>query len=78
VDDVRDWTDVAAVVQAMLANLDANPHTWENDTLERFLEAFAALIGSADQLMVNRDEQPPVTPTWALFTELLVGASGYE
>ena len=55
-----------------------NPHAWENDTLELFLETFAALIGSADQLMVNRGERPPVTPTWALLAELLVGASGYE
>ena len=38
-----EWSDVASVVYAMLADLDANPHAWENDTLERFLEAFAAL-----------------------------------
>ena len=30
-DEVRDWSDVAAVVQAMLADLDADPHAWENE-----------------------------------------------
>lgn len=56
----------------------ANPGAWEKHNLERFLDALAALTGSVDALMANRNEAVPDSPSWSLIAELLVGASGYE
>ena len=76
--DVRGFQDVAAVIEAMRTDLLANPGAWENHNLERFLDALAALTGSVDALMANRNEALPDLPSWSLIAELLVGASGYE
>ncbi len=62
----------------MRADLADHPHEWENHTLERYLDALAAMIDSVDSLLANRGENLPKQPSWALIAELLVGASGYE
>ena len=43
--------------------------TWENPTLERYLEALAAYAADADL---------PDVPTWRTFAQLLVVATIYE
>ncbi len=77
-DEVVRHRDVAQVVEAMLADLRAHPGDWENATLDRYLDALAALIDSVDSLLVNRGQKPPNRPNWRLVAELLVGATGYE
>ena len=46
---------------------------WENNTLERFLDAFAAFAEA--RVIGERDQD---TPTWQLFAEIIVAATGYE
>jgi hypothetical protein len=70
--------DVAALVSLMVADLRAYPDSWENPTLDRFLEALAASLGDAGSGDYDGGIQRPVQPTWRLFAELLVMASGYE
>ena len=41
-DSIRSRKDFAAFAQALSADLHDNPETWENGSLERFLEALAA------------------------------------
>jgi hypothetical protein len=72
---VHDHRDLARVLEAMRADLHAHPHEWENHTLERYLDALAAIIAS---LLANPGENLPEQPSWALIAELLVAASGYE
>lgn len=43
--------------------------TWENQSLERFLDALAACLDA---------QEPAAAPTWKLLAETLVKASGYE
>jgi hypothetical protein len=45
---------------------------WENGTLERFLDALAAL---ADSRVVGRADQE--VPSWQLFAEIIAAATGY-
>jgi hypothetical protein len=77
-DQVHDHRDVARLVEAMRADLLDHPHEWENHTLERYLDALAAIIDAVDSILSNRGEDLPAQPSWALIAELLVGASGYE
>lgn len=75
---VSNNTDVALVAVRMLADLRAHPAEWENPTLERFIEALAASLEGLPGLYANRGERFPASPTWKIFAEALVMASGYE
>jgi hypothetical protein len=77
-DQVATHTDVAVVVEQMLADLRAHPAEWENATLERFLDALATCLEALPARYTNRGEQLPDQPTWKLLAETLVTASGYE
>ncbi|GAA4608169.1 hypothetical protein BJY16_006704 [Actinoplanes octamycinicus] len=65
--DVRTREDAVRVIEAMAADLRRHPDAWENATLDRFLEALAAVV-----------EDGTAEPSWRTFAELLVAASGYE
>jgi hypothetical protein len=50
---------------------------WDNSSLERFLDAFNALLGSIENVYSNLDQPMPVSP-WTLVAEALRGATSYE
>ena len=75
---VSSHADVAQVAERMLADLRAHPDEWENPTLERFLDALAGSLEGLPSLYANRGEDFPEPPTWKIFAEALVSASGYE
>lgn len=77
-DQVDSHLDVAGIVQQMVTDLRQHPDEWENGTLERFLDALAALLEALPSLYANRGEQAPAQPTWQMVAETLVKASGYE
>lgn len=70
VNAVNTASDVSTVVRLMREDLTGHPDAWENSTLDRFLEALeAVLVDHAGDVSA---------PTWAVFAELLVTATGYE
>ncbi len=75
---VSSHTDVAQVVERMLADLRAHPNEWENPTLERFLDALAGSLEGLPGFYAWRGEQFPQSATWKILAEALVRASGYE
>ena len=75
---VHDHDDVARVIEQMLTDLREHPAEWENNTLDRYLEALAALLEALPQLHTNRGEPPPKALTWNMIAEILVRATGYE
>jgi hypothetical protein len=77
-DGIRTRLDVAEVVQRMREDLLAHPGEWENPTLERFLDALAAVLEGLPGRYTNRGERFPELPTWKILAEALVAASGYE
>ena len=70
VDHTHERPDLARLVQAMRSDLVVHPGEWENGTLERFLDALAALL--------EQPERTPEGPTWHQLAQLLVTATGYE
>jgi len=70
--------DAVIFVNHVLQDLRAHPDSWENSTLDRFLEALAASLKGVEFAYRNRGEELPPQPTWRLLAELLVMASGYE
>ena len=77
-DEVASHTDAARVVEQMLNDLRRHPQEWENPTLERFLDALSASLHGLPGQYANRGEDLPAQPTWRLFAEALVTATGYE
>ena len=73
-DQVSSHVDAARVVSEMLSDLRTHPNDWENPTLERFLDALAASL----EALSGNFEQVSAQPSWKLFAEMLVKASGYE
>jgi len=46
---------------------------WENNTLERFLDGLASFAEA--RVLGTQDQE---TPTWQLFAQMIVAATGYE
>ncbi|MES2934498.1 MAG: hypothetical protein V4805_13540 [Pseudomonadota bacterium] len=70
--------DLAAFVDAMRIDLLANPSSWENATLERFLEAMAAWSRSMEHVYKNTGRSFPEQPSWKMMAEILYAAKIYE
>ncbi|GAA4693245.1 DUF7660 family protein [Nocardioides conyzicola] len=72
--DVVSRDDFADLVQAALEDFRTGGEAeWENGTLDRFLDGLAAF---ADARIVGGGDQE--RPTWRLFGEMIVAATGYE
>jgi hypothetical protein len=66
--------DFADFMQAVLQDYEAGgEQQWENGTLHRFLDALSA-FGWA-RVVDGGDQE---TPSWQLFAEMIVAATGYE
>jgi hypothetical protein len=67
---------VLATLADMLGELRGLPD-WENVTLERYLEALTALLGSVENHYANTGQSTPDDP-WRIIAEVLKGARYYE
>lgn len=63
--------DVVAAIRNLLVDLKENPDSWENPTLERYLDAMAAWVESSGK----KHNQPL---TWDLVVEMFEAAKIYE
>lgn len=63
--------DVVLTLKSLLADLSRDRSSWENPSLERYLDAMAAWLDSARM----RDTEKP---SWELICEMLEAAKVYE
>jgi len=77
-ESVQTRQDLAAFALELREDLIQNEARWENPTLERFLEAFAAWCTDMPGYFSNRGEQEPPQPSWNLVANMLMAASEYE
>ena len=75
---VRTREDLARFLQEALSDLQNRPEEWENDTLERFLEAWAAWVEDLPGWYANRGETMPDQPDWNLLANMVMAARVYE
>lgn len=78
VDRVVTREDFVAFLAAALADLQDRPEEWENRTLENFLEAWGAWVGSMPGWCANRGEAVPEQPDWRLLAGMVMAARIYE
>ena len=77
-DAVTTREDLAGFVRALVEDYRAEPASWENDRLDRYLEALAGWIGDMDGWFQNRGEPEPLHPDWRLVARMLAAATIYE
>jgi hypothetical protein len=77
--EVKDRQSFIIFLEKLVGDYHQNKDSWENPTLERFLEAMCAyakdIQGNYDFLKLNIDAN---TPTWTVFAHILSGAKVYE
>jgi hypothetical protein len=54
------------------------PNSWENDTLQSFLQALAAWTEDMQEYYINQNRRVPLTPEWKTFAQMLAAARYYE
>jgi len=57
--------------------LAAGAEGWENDSLDRYLEALAELLGSIENAYENEGQPLPAT-AWSVMARVVRGARFYE
>ncbi|NMD52348.1 hypothetical protein HG547_11995 [Shewanella sp. DNRA4] len=70
--------DFADFISALRTDLLAHPDTWENPTLESFLEAMESWVGSMESYYKNTGQECPEIPGWKVFADILYAAKIYE
>lgn len=76
---VQTRADLSAFIDALLADLEANPARWENATLSEYLDALARYLKDLDSWCHhNAPNINPEMAQWRLIAVALLGASIYE
>lgn len=74
--EVQTREDFATFAEALLEDFRAKGSSeWENNSLDRFLDALAAF---SDSRLIDRDPSEQEVPSWRLFAEIVAAATGYE
>lgn len=56
----------------------SHPEQWENNTLDRFLEALAGWTQDMDGYYINHELPVPTSPSWKVLAEILLASKYYE
>jgi hypothetical protein len=70
--------DLIEFLAKLRKDYNQSPEDWENDNLERFLEAMEAWLTDMDGYFQNIGEPSPSTPSWKLIAQILLAARSYE
>ncbi|HTI97382.1 MAG TPA: hypothetical protein VL527_00660 [Dongiaceae bacterium] len=63
--------DAVQAIRHLLTQLENNPNSWENPTLDRYLDSLAAWLEASGK-------KADRTPSWDLIIEMLEAAKIYE
>jgi hypothetical protein len=67
-------TELADFIDLLQSDYLQNPDSWENPTIERFLDALSAWTRAMDNNRATITE----TPSWQTFAQMLLVAKTYE
>lgn len=75
---IRSREGFVEFTKALRKDLHDNPASWENSTLERFLEAIGAWVEDMDGYYVNQASSVPEPLDWKVVGDILMAAKMYE
>lgn len=77
-EDVATPADAVQFILSLRQELLEHPERWENDTLDRFLEAMAAWLNHAPGWFNNQGKTESPSPDWQYVAHMLAAATMYE
>jgi hypothetical protein len=75
---IQSREDFVAFVEALRQSFVESPEDWENQTVERFLEALGRWLEDSDGYYQNMGQPVPRRVNWKAFADALYAASIYE
>ncbi len=78
INSIRTRQDFVGFSKALSKDLHDNPQSWENVTLDRFLEAIGAWVEDMDGYYLNQGKPVPLQPDWKTIGDILMAAKMYE
>lgn len=77
--EVVDRESFIRFVDSLIAELNNNPASWENNTLKDFIEALSSYTEDIDGYYQNTNQIVNAdVPSWRLFADILRGATMYQ
>jgi hypothetical protein len=76
--DVRTRADLVTFIRLLRDDLQADPSSWENETLDCYLDTMAASVEHMHQGYKNRGMEFSEDRPWNLFARILHAAKIYE
>ncbi|MGW8768673.1 DUF7660 family protein [Streptomyces sp. NPDC055815] len=75
---VRTRADLVAYIKQLSQEAEVQTNGWENQSLDRYLEALSAWTNDMDGYFINCGEPAPDRPDWGLIADMLRAACFYE
>jgi hypothetical protein len=75
---IQSREDFIAFVRSLSKDFRDHPQSWENDNLERFLEALGAWVEDMDGYYRKQGKPVPQQLDWKTFADMLMAAKMYE
>jgi hypothetical protein len=77
-ENISSREDLAIFVRSIVDDYLAHKNDWENTTIDKYLEALAAVIEGIESGYQNTGKKLPDRPNWKFFGEILLAATAYE
>jgi len=78
IESIQTKEDLAKFIGSLRIDLNTQQDSWENPTLDGFLEAMEAWILAMDSWAKNRDMPRVENPSWKTIANILYAAKIYE
>jgi hypothetical protein len=78
IDAINTKEDLAEFLSGLRKDLIENPGDWENQTLDRYLDAMESWIRVIDAYSKNTCDIEALSPSWRTFAKILSAAKIYE
>jgi hypothetical protein len=78
IDSINTKEDLAEFLFGLRKDLIENPGDWENQTLDRYLEAMESWIRVIDAYSKDTGDIEARSPSWKTFAKILSAAKVYE
>jgi hypothetical protein len=76
--EVKTKEDFTLFLKKMIQDLHENPKTWENNSLDTFLDAMKSWVEDMDNYYINVEKPIPKNVSWKVFSEILMASKIYE
>lgn len=75
---IKNKDDFINFVRELSKDFKNNSESWENKSVDEFLESLAAWVEDMDGYYLNKEEAEPSDVDWTVFAVILTGAKIYE